>query len=337
MVGYLFHGGALLLPFMLRRLVNSIPTVVGATLLIFFILQAAPGDFLTSQLLDPNVSREQIDNLRRQFGLDQPVVIQYFFWVKELLQGNLGDSFAYKQPVAQIVMPRVLNSLYLVLLSQVIFYALAIPLGIYGAVRQYSLGDKISSTFMYILLGFPTFFLALLVIFAILQLRFATGWDVPVGGMTSNNYNELSAFGKFLDVLKHIALPAIVLAISTMAGFTRVMRGQMLEYLNSDFVRTARSKGLGEFKVIYKHTLRNAIIPFIAGIGSLLPGLIGGAGLIEVVFNYPGITPMLLDALTSNDLYLLAGFNLVGILLLIVGNMLSDILLSLVDPRIRYA
>lgn len=322
---------------MLRRLVNSIPTVIGATLLIFFIISLAPGDFLTIQLLDPNISQQQIDNLRRIYGLDKPLIVQYFYWMKELLQGNLGDSFAYKQPVAQVIAPRVMNSLYLVLLSQIIFYLLAIPLGVYGAVRQYSLGDKVSSTMMYILLGFPTFFLAILVIFVILQVRFATGWDIPVGGMTSNNYNELTPFGKFLDVLKHVAIPAIVLALSTMAGFTRVLRGQMLEYMNSDFVRTARSKGLNEFKVIYKHTLRNAIIPFIAGIGSLLPALIGGAGLIEVVFSYPGITPMLLDALASRDLYVLAGFNLVSIILLIFGNLLSDILLSLVDPRIRYA
>lgn len=321
---------------MLRRLANAIPTIIGATLLIFFIIQAAPGDFLTQQLLDPNISPEQIANLRSQFGLDKPVVVQYFYWVRELVQGNLGESFAYKQPVLQVILPRALNSLYLVLLSQIIFYFVAIPLGIYGAVRQYSLGDKVTSTLMYILLGFPTFFLALLVIYLILQVRYATHWDIPVIGMTSSNYAQLSAPGKVLDVLKHIAIPAIVLAISGVASFTRVLRGQMLEYLGSDFIRTARAKGLSDFRVIYKHTLRNAIIPFIAGIGTLLPALISGAGLIEVVFSYPGITPMLLDSLAATDLYVLAGFSLIGILFLIVGNLLSDILLSIVDPRIRY-
>ena len=325
-----------MLPFMLRRVVNAIPTIIGATLLIFFIIQAAPGDFLTQQLLDPNVSPQQIANLRAQFGLDQPVVVQYFYWVKELVQGNLGESFAYKQPVLQVILPRALNSLYLVLLSQVIFYFIAIPLGVYGAVRQYSLGDKVTSTLMYILLGFPTFFLALLVIYLILQVRYATHWDIPLIGMTSSNYAQLNPLGKFLDVLKHIAIPATVLAISGVASFTRVLRGQMLEYLGSDFIRTARAKGLSDFRVIYKHTLRNAIIPFIAGIGTLLPALISGAGLIEVVFSYPGITPMLLDSLAATDLYVLAGFSLIGILFLIVGNLLSDILLSAVDPRIRY-
>ncbi len=325
-----------MLPFMLRRLANSVPTIIGATLLIFFIIQAAPGDFLTQQLLDPNISPQQIANLRAQFGLDQNVVVQYFYWLKELLQGNLGESFAYKQPVLQVILPRALNSLYLVLLSQVIFYFIAIPLGIYGAVRQYSLGDKVTSTLMYILLGFPTFFLALLVIYLILQVRYATHWDIPIIGMTSSDYAQLGPFGKGLDILKHIAIPATVLAISGVAGFTRVLRGQMLEYLGSDFIRTARAKGLSDFRVIYKHTLRNAIIPFIAGIGTLLPALISGAGLIEVVFSYPGITPMLLDSLAATDLYVLAGFSLIGIIFLIVGNLLSDILLSIVDPRIRY-
>lgn len=326
-----------MLPFILRRLLNSIPTVLGATLLIFFIIQSAPGDFLTSQLLNPNISQQQIDNLRRNFGLDQPIIVQYFYWLKNLLRGDLGLSFAYQQPVLNIIVPRVLNSLYLVLLYLIVFYAVAIPLGVYGAVRQYSLGDKVSSTLMYFLLGFPSFFLALLVIYGVLQLRFATGWDIPVGGMTSPNYGDLGPLGKFLDVLKHITVPALVLAVINVAEFSRIMRGQMLEFLNADFTRTARAKGLSERKVVYKHTFRNAIIPFIAGIGGLLPALISGAGFVEVVFNYPGITPMLLDALTSQDLYLIAGFNVITVLLLIVGNMLSDILLGFVDPRIRYA
>lgn len=322
---------------MLRRLVNSIPVLIGASLLIFFIIQLAPGDFLTSQLLDPNIRPEQIENLRRQFGLDQPVIVQYFYWVRELLQGNLGLSFAYKQPVADVIAPRILNSLYLVLLYTVLFYLIAIPLGVYGAVRQYSLGDKITSTIMYFFLGFPSFFFALIVIYFILQVRFATGWDIPVGGMTSSNYDELSTVGKILDVLAHLAIPAVTLAVISVAEFSRIMRAQMLEFLNADFIRTARSKGLSEGKVVYKHAFRNAVIPFIAGIGGILPGLISGAGFVEVVFNYPGITPMLLDAINQQDLYLIAGFNIVTILLLIVGNLLSDILLTVVDPRIRYA
>ncbi|WP_420594624.1 ABC transporter permease [Deinococcus sp.] len=326
-----------MLLFLLRRLLNSVPTLILASMLIFFIIQLAPGDFLTPARLNPNITAQQLENLRRNFGLDQPPFLQYFTWIKNVVVGNLGLSFQYQQPVLAVAWPRIVNSFYLVMLYLVFFYAIAIPLGVYGAVRQYTLGDKISSTVMYFLLGFPSFFLALIVLFGIVQLRFATGWSVPTGGMTSDSYDSLSTAGRFWDILKHIAIPALVVAVGDVAGFTRILRGQMLEYLRADFVRTARSKGASEFLVIYKHTLRNAIIPFVAGLGGQLPALISGAGFVEVVFAYPGITPMLLDSIASQDLYLIAGFNILVVALLIIGNAFSDILLSVVDPRIRYS
>ena len=306
-------------------------------MLIFFVIQLAPGDFLTPARLNPSISPQQLENLRRNFGLDQPPILQYFTWIKNVVQGDLGLSFQYQQPVLAVAWPRILNSLYLVFLYLIFFYAIAIPLGVYGAVRQYTLGDKLSSGVMYFLLGFPSFFLALIVLFVILQVRFSTGWNIPTGGMTSDNFDSLGGFGKFWDILRHIALPALVVAVGDVAGFTRVLRGQMLEYLRADFVRTARSKGASEFLVIYKHTLRNAIIPFVAGLGGQLPALISGAGFVEVVFAYPGITPMLLDSINARDLYLIAGFNILTVALLIIGNAFSDILLSVVDPRIRYS
>ena len=306
-------------------------------MLIFFVIQLAPGDALTQAKLNPAISPQQLENLRRNFGLDQPPILQYFTWIKNVVQGDLGLSFQYQQSVLAVAWPRIVNSFYLVLLYLVFFYAIAIPLGVYGAVRQYTLGDKLSSGVMYFLLGFPSFFLALIVLFGIVQLRFATGWGVPTGGMTSDNYEALSTAGRFWDIFKHIAIPALVVAVGDVAGFTRILRGQMLEYLRADFVRTARSKGASEFIVIYKHTLRNAIIPFVAGLGGQLPALISGAGFVEVVFAYPGITPMLLDSIASQDLYLIAGFNILVVALLIVGNAFSDILLSVVDPRIRYS
>ena len=326
-----------MLLFLLRRLVNSVPTLILASMLIFFIIQLAPGDFLTPARLNPNITPQQIENLRRNFGLDQPPILQYFSWIKNVVQGDLGLSFQYQQPVMAVAWPRIINSFYLVLLYLILFYAIAIPLGVYGAVRQYTLGDRVSSTIMYFLLGFPSFFLSLIVLYGILQVRYATGWGIPTGGMTSSNYATLSGGMKFLDILSHIAIPAVVVAVGDVAGFTRVLRGQMLEYLQADFVRTARSKGASEFSVIYKHTLRNAIIPFVAGLGGQLPALISGAGFVEVVFAYPGITPMLLDAINTRDLYLIAGFNILVVALLIIGNAFSDILLSVVDPRIRYS
>lgn len=325
-----------MIPFLLRRVVQAIPTLFLASILIFFVIQLAPGDFLTPAKLNPNITPEQIAALQRNFGLDRPVWQQYLLWMGNMFQGDFGLSFQYQQPVMNIVWPRVLNSLWLVLLYIVLFYTIAIPVGVYGAVRQNSLGDKSISVVLYFLLGFPSFFLSLIVIYFILQVRNATGWDVPVGGMTSNNYEQLSPLGRMLDVAKHIAIPALVLAIHGAAGLTRVIRGQMLEVMRSDYIRTARAKGVSERSAIWKHTFRNAILPIVAGIGGLLPAIISGAGFLEVVFAYPGITPMLLTAINTQDLYLIAGFTVITTVLLIVGNAISDLLLAVVDPRVKF-
>ncbi|WP_034383869.1 ABC transporter permease [Deinococcus sp. YIM 77859] len=326
-----------MIPFLLRRLVQAIPTLLLSSVLIFFVIQLAPGDFLTTARLNPNISPEQVANLERNFGLDRPVWQQYLLWMQNMLRGDFGLSFQYQQPVLEVVWPRVLNSLWLVLLNLFFFYLIAIPVGVYGAVRQNSLGDKAINVVLYFLLGFPSFFLALITIYLILQVRNATGLDIPVGGMTSNNYEQLSTLGRIWDVLKHLLIPALVLAISDAAGLTRVIRGQMLEVMRSDYIRTARAKGVGERSVIWKHTFRNGILPIVAGIGGLLPGLISGAGFIEVVFAYPGITPMLLTAINTQDLYLIAGFTVITTVLLIVGNAISDLLLAVVDPRVKVA
>jgi peptide/nickel transport system permease protein len=325
-----------MLTFLLRRLLNLLPTFLLATVLVFSIIQLAPGDFLTPAKLNPGISQQQLQNLAESFGLNKPIWQQYFQWLWNMLRGDLGLSFSYTQPVFDVAWPRVLNSMKLVLVFLILFYAISIPLGVYGAVRQYSLGDRISGVVFYFLLGFPSFFIALLVIFFVLKLRQATGWNIPLIGMTSDNYDQLGPLGRFWDTLKHLLIPGLVLSLGSVAGFTRVLRGQMLENLRSDYIRTARSKGVPEFSVIYKHTLRNAIIPFVAGIGGLLPGLITGAGFVEVVFAYPGITPMLLDALNAQDFYLIAAFAILPMIFLFLGNAVSDILLAVVDPRIRF-
>ncbi len=322
--------------FIIRRIINTIPTLLGCSLLIFFITQAAPGDFLSARLADPNISPEAIENLRRNFGLDQPVYIQYFTWLSNILRGDFGLSFTYRAPVLDVVTPRIINSLYLVVLSTVFLYLIAIPLGVYGAVNQYSFGDKVSSVLSYFFLGIPSFFFALLAIFFILQLNFATGWGIPLSGLTSPNHAELGEVGKILDIFKHILVPALILVLGDIASLSRYMRGQMLEYLGADYIRTARSKGIKERTVIYKHTLRNAIIPFVATIGGLLPALFTGAGFVEVVFSYPGITPMFLTAITQQDIFIVSGFSMITAVLLVVGNLLADILLGVVDPRIQY-
>lgn len=324
-----------MIPFLLRRLVQSIPTLLLASILIFFVIQLAPGDFLTPAKLNPNISEEQIAALQRNFGLDRPAWQQYLFWMSNMFQGNFGLSFQYQQPVLDIIWPRIINSMMLAVMSLVLFYSIAIPLGVYGAVRQNTPGDNTVNIVLYFLLGFPTFFLALIVIYFILQARSATGLDIPIGGMTSSGFEELSIFGQALDILKHLIIPALVLAITDAAGLTRVIRGQMLEVMRSDYVRTARAKGVSERTAIWKHTFRNAILPVVANIGGLLPALISGVGFLEVVFAYPGMTPMLLNAINSQDLYLIAGFTVITTVLLIIGNVISDLLLAVVDPRVK--
>lgn len=325
-----------MIPFLLRRVVQFIPTILLSSLLVFFVISLAPGDFLTTAKLNPNISPERLAALSANFGLDKPIYEQYFLWLKNILfHGNFGISFAYTQPVWDIMVPRILNSLWLVLLLTAMMYGIAVPLGVYGAVRQNTLGDKALNVVMYFLLGFPSFFLALIALYFIVQLRFKTHLDIPIGGMTSADFATMSPLQKVWDVFKHLLIPAFLVAIHSVAGMSRYIRALMLDVMNSDYIRTARAKGVSERTAIWKHTFRNAILPIVAGIGGELPALIGGAGFIEVVFAYPGITPMLLDALNAQDLYLIAGFTMLTTFLLIVGNALSDILLAVVDPRVR--
>jgi peptide/nickel transport system permease protein len=326
-----------MLPFILKRIFNLIPVFFGATLLVFFIVAAAPGDFLADLRQDPNVSQETLQRLERRFGLDQPIPVQYFYWLRNIVVGDLGTSFTFDRPVIEVISPRIVNSMILVIGNILLLYAIAIPLGIFGAIRQYSLGDKTISIFSYLFLGFPSFFLGLIVVYLILQLQFLAGRPIfPVNGMTSVDHDGFNFIQKFLDIAWHAIMPILVITITGVASFSRFMRGQMLEFLNQDYIRTARAKGLAERTVIYKHTLRNAIVPFIASIGGILPGLIGGAGFVEYVFNWPGITPMLIEAINRVDVYLYTGFIALTLVLLIFGNLISDLLLAAVDPRIRY-
>ncbi len=331
-----------MLSYIIRRIFHLIPTFFGATLLAFAISQLVPGDYLNSMRLNPNVRPETIERIERQLGLDKPAHIQYVNWMSRLLRFDLGFSFS-NQPVREVIARPVLNSLLIAVLALILLYSISIPLAIFSAVRQYSLGDQVISTISYIGLAIPNFFLAQVFVLSIFLIRSWTretfGYSdllLPVAQMTSSNFDTLSTFGKVQNVLWHATIPVIVVATSGIASLTRILRGQMLEQLKSDYVRTARAKGLAERTINYKHALRIAIIPFVATIGALLPGLIGGAGLVEVVMSWPGITPRLLGAITQQDIPVVLGFIVISTLLLMIGNLISDLLLAAVDPRIRY-
>jgi len=322
---------------------HLIPTFLGATFLAFLVIQLAPGDFLTRLELDPSYNTEQIDNLRRVYGLDQPFMVQYAKWLSGLMKGYLGVSLSYQTDVWTVLKPRILNSMVLVGLAVVFVYVVAVPIGIYSALRQYSWGDRILTSLAFFGLAVPNFFFALLMLYFALWLKDVFGHEIfPIGGMRSLYIDGVDFFSapkwrQWLDVLWHAILPVIVVGTADTAGLTRVMRTQMLETKMQDYVRTARAKGLSERVVVYKHILRNAIIPIVATIGFLLPGLIGGAGLVEVVMGWPGLTPMLLEALFSIDVYIIMGITAISVILLMVGNLISDLLLAWVDPRIRYS
>lgn len=329
--------------FIVRRLIQMVPTFIGATMLAFLISQLVPGDFLARKELEPNVRPETIERMRSQFGLDKPIHVQYVRWMSNLVKGNLGQSFVSNQPVMDRIARPMRNSMYLAIVAILMLWVVSIPMGVYSAVRQYSLGDQVVSVFAYFGLAIPNFFFAQVLILGLFLIRAFTrdnfGYNemlLPVAGMTSSNFDRLNAWQQLKDVAWHLILPSFVVATSGMAGFTRVLRAQMIEYLGSDFIRTARAKGIGQRGVTYKHALRPSIIPFVAGIGGLLPSLVGGAGLVEVVMSYPGITPTFLDALNNQDIYVVLGLLVITTILLMIGNLISDLLLAAVDPRIRY-
>ena len=324
--------------YILRRFINLIPVFLGATLLVYIILQAAPGDFLDAIKQDPRVKPETIERLRIQFQLDRPWFEQYLAWLWNSLQLNFGESFASARPVLEVVQTPIRNSLVLAIPNLILIYLIGIPVGVYGAIRQYTFGDQAISFVTYIFLGFPTFFLALIMLFLLVQLKNVTGVEIlPVTGMTSSNFDFLTPWQQFWDIFRHAIPPLIVITLGDIPGLSRFMRAQMLEFMNQDYVRTARSKGLPERVVIYKHALRNAVIPFVATIGGILPGLIFGVGFVEIVMNWPGIFPTYLTALTAQDTFVNMAFVAVALVLVIIGNLISDVLLAIVDPRIQYS
>jgi len=320
-----------LLTYISRRLLHMVPLLLGISLISFIIIQLAPGDFLTQQALNPQVSTERIAQERARFGLDKPVYVQYFIWLKNALRLDFGHSFSYRVPVFRLIGARLFNTFILSLSAMVFTWILSIPLGIISAIKQYSWVDKLLTFLAFLGLAIPNFFFALLLLFMAMH----TGW-FPVGGMYSVNYHDLSLLGQIWDRAHHLVLPTIVLGTSGMAGLMRQMRGNLLDYLKADFVTTARAKGLSERVVIWKHAVRNAINPIITIFGLSLPGLLSGAALTEIVMAWPGLGRLMLEAVLAQDLYLVMGSLIMGSVLLILGNLVADLLLAWIDPRIRY-
>jgi peptide/nickel transport system permease protein len=318
--------------YILKRLLQALLTLFLASLLSFFVIKLAPGDYLDTLKQNLKISPERIEELRRQFGLDKPWPEQYRRWLWRIIsQGDFGESFAYRRSVASLLWERVPATLLLAISSLIVTWAIAIPLGIVAAVKQNHWIDKGLRFFSYLGQGFPS------PITALLLLIFAqrTTPLFPVGGMTSINHADLSPLGQVLDVGWHMILPTLALSITSFAGLQRITRGQLLDVLRQDYIQTARAKGLPENRVIYVHALRNAVNPLVTLLGFELAGLLSGSFITEVFFNWPGLGRLVLQAVTVDDLYLVMGSLLMGAVMLILGNLAADLLLKVVDPRIR--
>ena len=348
----------------------SVPLLVAMSFITLGFIRLPKGDPLAPYRHSPQFPPEEVAKLERTYHFDAPFYVQYYYWVKNMffewphpstvetaiektvrphapwwqravlrvnpgfptkLQFNLGYSFGNHLPVTHVIGGRLLNTLVLSVISLVLVWVVAIPIGTYSAVHQYSMGDKIFSFISFIGMSVPSFFLALVLLYLA-----AITDTLPIGGLTAPDHDRMSAIGKLLDYAKHMVIPSIVIVTGSLAGMQRLMRGNMLEVLRQQYITTARAKGLPENRVIYRHALRNALNPMITIFGYQFSGLLSGVALTEMITSYPGLGSVMLEAVRSQDVYLVMASAMIGGVLLIVGNLLADVLLSIADPRISY-
>jgi peptide/nickel transport system permease protein len=321
---------------LIRRTLISIPQLLLISFITFLLIDLAPGDVLARYRFDPRIRPETVQQIEAKFHFDKPIIVQYGHWLVRLLHFDLGYSFSRDAPVANVIGERLFNTFLLSFFSILFTWLIAVPLGVYAAVRQYSIGDRIMSFISYFGMSLPTFFLALVLMFIVFQFRdIPVIGAIPIGGMISSGYENMSFIQKMGDRAAHLVLPVFVLTISALAGLQRISRGNMLEELRKQYITTARAKGLPENKVVYKHALRNAINPLITLFGLEFSALLSGAALLENVINWPGLGKLMLEAVRSQDTFLVMGSMLMGGIMLIVGNIIADILLAIADPRVR--
>ena len=318
--------------YIVKRVLQGLLTLLLASIFSFFIVQMAPGDFLTPFRQNPQISAETIADLENRFGLDRPVWIQYFLWLRQVItKFDFGISFAYNRPALDILAERLPNTILLSAASIFMTWAIAIPLGIISAVNQNKFADRFLRLLSYFAQGFPTIITGLFLLF----LAQVTSPLFPVGGRTSLYHDDLNWVGQMLDVAWHLILPTLALSITSFAGLQRLMRGQLLDVLRQDYIQPARAKGLSESKVVYVHALRNAVNPLITILGFEFSNLLSGSFIVENYFSWPGLGKLTLEAVQTQDLFLIMASLVLGAVMLIVGNLLADLLLSFVDPRIK--
>lgn len=320
-----------------KRLLGAIPTLIFISMIVFVVIQLPPGDIVTSTLdrmqsQGVELSSEAIQNLRAQYNLDQPLPLQYLSWITNFVTGDMGYSYLFNRPVNELVGERIGYTLLITLSALLFTWAVAIPAGVYSAVRQYSLGDYALTTVMLVGLATPSFLLALIVMY------FGYEWfGISIGGLFSPEYRDAPwSLARAGDFLSHLWIPMVVVGLGGTASTMRILRANLLDELNKPYVITARAKGVKPLKLLVKYPLRIAINPFISTIGLLLPTLISGEAIVSIVLNLPTTGPALVQALINQDMYLAGSFLMLLSILTIVGMLISDLLLAWADPRIRY-
>ena len=325
-----------MLAYMIKRLLLMIPTLILISIVSFIVIQLPPGDFLTSYVTSLAEEGDVIDqaileSLEKRYGLDQPIYIQYLKWMSNLFQGKWGQSLEWNRPVKDLIGGRIGMTFVISLSTLLVSWIIAFPVGIYSAVRQYSLGDYVFTAISFIGVGTPNFLLALVFVYLVFKV-----FDYNATGLFSPAFEDAPwSLARFLDLLKHIWVPIAILGISGTAGLIRTMRANMLDELRKPYVVTARAKGLSETRVILKYPVRVALNPFVSTVGWSLPRLISGTTITAIVLGLPTTGPLLLNALQSQDMYLAGTFLLLLSTLTVIGTFLSDILLAWLDPRIR--
>ncbi len=323
--------------YIVRRILYMIPTLLAISVISFAIIELPPGDYLSAYLANlassgTQATQDQIASLRQLYGLDQPVYIRYLKWMWRLVQGDLGMSFEWNRPVADLIWGRLLLTFAISLCTIIFIWLVAFPIGVYSAVKKYSILDYFFTALSFIGLGLPNFMIALV----LLWLAF-TYWGVALTGLFSPEYADAPwSMGKIIDLLKHIWVPVVILGVGGTAGLIRTMRANLLDELSKPYVVSARANGLSEWQLLFKYPVRIAINPFISTIGWYLPQLISGSVIVAVVLSLPTTGPLLLNALLNQDMYLAGSFIMLLSVLTVLGTLISDILLAWVDPRIRY-
>jgi peptide/nickel transport system permease protein len=316
------------LSYILRRTLMAIPLLIGITIISFGIMHLAPGGPVSLVVdMNPDITTEDIERMKEKLGLNDPVHIQYFKWVGKMVQGDFGKSLVRKMDVSQLISDRLPNTLLLMIVSTFFAIIISIPFGVLSATRQYSKLDYSVTVTSFLGLATPNFWLGLILIM-IFSVKF--GW-FPTGGTASID-GEFS----ILNRIHHLILPAFVLATADMAGLTRYTRSSMLEVIKQDYMRTARAKGLKENRVVYKHGLRNGLIPIITIFGLMLPSFIGGSVIVESIFGWPGIGKLFVDAAFQRDYPVVMALTVISSVLVVLGNLIADILYAVFDPRIEY-